>query len=174
MHLNFLRVHISKTQNASSWIPFRVSCSGEQLQWLMTWFFYWDSPSSFVFSIRWLSLSLTSFRTVLLGCNTSDVISVSIKQTNKKIKHEFLCSHYNIEDGRKRGTFLACDTLLFQERKKQLRCKKKWFVQYMEKVLWLIKHIKCGLQSFVLKISCWIMLYGRVDELKLIVIKFRH
>ena len=29
---------------------------------------------------------------------------------------EFSCSHFNIEDGRKYATFLACYALLFQER----------------------------------------------------------
>ena len=28
--------------------------------------------------------------------------------------------------------------------------------------------------SFVLEISCWMMLYGRVDQFKLIAIKLRH
>ena len=44
----------------------------------------------------------------------------------------------------------------------------------MEKVLWLIKHVKSGLRSFVLEISCWMMLHGREDQLKLIGIKLRH
>ena len=29
---------------------------------------------------------------------------------------EFLCSHFNIEDGRKKATFLAYYALVFQER----------------------------------------------------------
>ena len=41
-------------------------------------------------------------------------------------------------------------------------------VQYMEKVLWLIEHVKSGLQSFLLEISRWTMLHGRVDLLKLV------
>ena len=41
-------------------------------------------------------------------------------------------------------------------------------------VLWLIEHVKSGLQSFVLEISCWTMLHGQVDQLKLIAIKSRH
>ena len=57
---------------------------------------------------------------VLLGCMVTAVISVSIKKKKKTHQtDEFLCSHYNIEDGRKRGTFLAYDTLLFQERQKK-------------------------------------------------------
>ena len=36
----------------------------------------------------------------------------------------------------------------------------------MEKVLWLIEHVKSGLCSFVLEISCWTMLYGQVDPLE--------
>ena len=49
----------------------------------------------------------------------------------------------------------------------------KILVQYTEKVLWLIKHIKSGLQSFMLDISHWTMLHGLVDQLKLIAIKSR-
>ena len=42
----------------------------------------------------------------------------------------------------------------------------KRFVQCMEKVLWLIEHVKSGLQSFVLEISCWTMLHklGKLVE----------
>ena len=41
----------------------------------------------------------------------------------------------------------------------------------MEKVLWLIEEVKSGLQSFMLKIFCWTILHGQVDQLKMIVIK---
>ena len=35
----------------------------------------------------------------------------------------------------------------------------------MEKVLWLIECVKSGLQSFMLEISCWMMmLHGWVDQ----------
>ena len=44
----------------------------------------------------------------------------------------------------------------------------------MEKVPWLMERVKSGLQSFVLEISRWTMLHGRVDQLKLIAIKSRH
>ena len=44
----------------------------------------------------------------------------------------------------------------------------------MEKVLWLFEDVKSGLQSFVLEISCWTMLHGWVDQLKLIAIKLKH
>ena len=44
----------------------------------------------------------------------------------------------------------------------------------MEKVLWLIERVNSGLWSFALEISRWTMLYNRVDQLKLIVIKLRH
>ena len=51
---------------------------------------------------------------------------------------------------------------------------KKRLVQYMEKVLWLTERVKSGLWSFVLEISLWTLLPGRVDQLELIVIKSRH
>ena len=44
----------------------------------------------------------------------------------------------------------------------------------MEMVLLLIEHVKSGLRNFMLKISHWMMLHGRVDQLKLVVIKLRH
>ena len=50
----------------------------------------------------------------------------------------------------------------------------KKIVQCVEKMLWLIEHVKSGLQSFVLEISCWMMLHGLIDQLKLIVTKSRH
>ena len=53
----------------------------------------------------------------------------------------------------------------------QLKCKKKkHIVQYMA----MIEHIKSGLQSFMLKISCWTMLHYLVEQLKLTTIKSRH
>ena len=63
--------------------------------------------------------------------------------------------------------FLAYDTLLFQERQK------KWFVQYMKKVLGLIECVKSDLWSIVLEISLWMMLHSGVDKLKLTAIKLR-
>ena len=50
-------------------------------------------------------------------------ISAYIKK-NIKIG-EFLCSHFNIEVGRKKGTFSACYMLLFQEGKTQPKHTKK-------------------------------------------------
>ena len=46
----------------------------------------------------------------------------------------------------------------------------------MEKVLWLMEHVKSSLQSSVLEISRWTILHGRVDQLKLklMEIKLRH
>ena len=37
---------------------------------------------------------------------------------------------------------------------------KKTSVQCMEKILWLIKHVKSDLQESVLEISHWMMLHG--------------
>ena len=52
--------------------------------------------------------------------------------------------------------------------------KKKKSVQCMEKILWLIKHVKSALQGLVLEISHWMMLHSWVEQLKLILIKSRH
>ena len=51
---------------------------------------------------------------------------------------------------------------------------KKGFMQYIEKVLWLIECVKSSLWSFMLETSCWMMLHSRVDKLRLIVIKSRY
>ena len=49
---------------------------------------------------------------------------------------------------------------------------KKRFVQCVEKVLWVIEHVKSGLRSF-LQISHWTIL-GQIEQLKLTVIKLKH
>ena len=41
----------------------------------------------------------------------------------------------------------------------------------MEKMLWLIGYVKSSLQSFMLEISCSMMLPSQVEQLKLIAIK---
>ena len=53
--------------------------------------------------------------------------------------------------------FLAYYALLFPEKKGKNASgmQKKRFLQCTEKVLWLIEHVKSGLQSFVLDISHW-------------------
>ena len=43
----------------------------------------------------------------------------------------------------------------------------------VEKVLWLMEHVKSGLR-FVLEISSWTMLHGQVPQMTLIVIRSRH
>ena len=58
---------------------------------------------------------LTSFETVLLDCIVTAVISVHILKNLPKFC-EFLCSHFNTEDGRKYTTFLVYYALLVQER----------------------------------------------------------
>ena len=44
----------------------------------------------------------------------------------------------------------------------------------MQKVLRLMKRVRSGLRSFVQEISCWTVLHGRVDHLRLTAIKSRH
>ena len=48
------------------------------------------------------------------------------------------------------------------------------FVKCMEKLLWLIEHVKSGSQSFVLEISRWTVFHDWVDQLKLIAIESRY
>ena len=60
-------------------------------------------------------MSLTSYETILLECIVIAIISACIKKKTLKVG-EFLCSHFNTEDGRKFVIFLAHNALLFQER----------------------------------------------------------
>ena len=52
--------------------------------------------------------------------------------------------------------------------------RKKQFVQCVENMLSLIERVKSGLRSFTLEISCWTMLHGGGDQVKLIEIIWRH
>ena len=61
-------------------------------------------------------LSLTSFETILLDCIVTAVISASSKKKKLAKIGDFLCSHFNIEEGRKYTSFSAYYVLLFQER----------------------------------------------------------
>ena len=52
-----------------------------------------------------------------------------------------MCSHFNIEDGRKSATFSAYYALLLQEDKNATEMQKQ-FVQCTGKVLWLTERVK--------------------------------
>ena len=88
---------------------------------------YWVGQKvRYVFSIQWLVLlSLASFETILLDCIVTAVISTCIFLKKRVIIREFLCSHCNIEDGRKYTTFSACYALLFQESKNATETQRK-------------------------------------------------
>ena len=60
-------------------------------------------------------MSLASFKTILLDCMGQLSYQRAFKKILIKIG-EFLCSHFNIEDGRKKATFSAYYALLFQEK----------------------------------------------------------
>ena len=84
-------------------------------------------------------------------------------------------SHFNIEDRRKQLHFWPTMVYYFKKGKKHnWKAKKARFLQCMDKMLWLIKWVKGGLQSFVLEISHWMMLHGWEDQLNLIAIKSRY
>ena len=66
---------------------------------------------------------------------------------------KFVCSHFNIEDGRRYAAFSA-SYALFQERQKHnWNAKKIWHC--VEKVLWLTERVKSGLQSFLVLLTFW-------------------
>ena len=99
------------------------------------------------------------------------IISACVLKNLTKIG-ELLCSRFSIEDERKNPQHIML--YYFKKGKNENEAKKKWFMQCMQKVLWLKEHVGSGLQNFVLEISCWMMLHGQVDQLKLIAMKTRH
>ena len=54
----------------------------------------------------------------MLYCTVTAVIAACIEKKQKQLitTGKFLCSYFNIEDGRKKTTFSAYCALLFQER----------------------------------------------------------
>ena len=78
--------------------------------WILGYEILLDWPKSL-----WWLVSLSSLKTILLDCIITAVISVYIEEKLTKIG-EFLCSHFNIEDGRKYATFSAYYALLFKEK----------------------------------------------------------
>ena len=58
----------------------------------------------------------------------------------------------------------------FKKDKNTTEMHKKRFVQCTEKVLWLIEHVRSGIQSFMLEISRWTIFHCQIDQLKLIAV----
>ena len=79
-------------------------------------------------------MSLASFETILLDCIVTAVITACI--VNKKLIKigEFLCSHFNIEYGRKKQHFWHIMLYYFKKGKNTTEAQKRC-VQCMEKVL---------------------------------------
>ena len=69
--------------------------------------------------------------------------------------------------------FIISRVVKTQWQKVKKNGKKKRFVKCMEKMMSLIKHVKRGLQSFMLEISRYIMHLGQEDQVNLIAIKSR-
>ena len=87
----------------------------------LAWFFLQGGSSS-------AYLSLISFETISLDCIVTAVISACIFLKNPIKIGKFLCSHFNIEGGRKHATFLAYYALLFQKGKNTVETQNKRFV----------------------------------------------
>ena len=60
----------------------------------------------------------------------------------------------------------------FKKGKNTTETQIKIFAVYGESAV--TKWVKSGLRSYVLEISRWTMLHGRLEQLKLIAIKWRH
>ena len=118
----------------------------------------------------------SSFKTIVtLYCNSCWInIYFEKKYQNRK----FLCSHFNIKDRRKKQHFQHIKLYYFNKSKSNWSTHihthtQKRFVQYIEKVLWLIKHVNSGLESFTLEICHWTMFHSWINQLNLRVIKTR-
>ena len=81
-----------------------------------------------------------------------------------------LYSCFNIEGGRKKKCFWHIMLYYFKKDKNTTEMHKKRFVQCTEKVLWLIEHVRSGIQSFMLEISRWTIFHCQIDQLKLIAV----
>ena len=75
-------------------------------------------------------MSLTSFETILLDCILTAVISACIKNLIKI--GEFLCGHFNIEDGRKYTTFWHIMFYYFKKGKNSTETQKRLCAVYGE------------------------------------------
>ena len=88
------------------------------------------------------------------------------------------CSHFIIEDERKKQYFGILCFIISRKVEMQLKWKKKKSVHCMQKVLWLtlLKHcmFQSDLKNFVLEISHWMIIHGEVDQLNMRMIKSRH
>ena len=98
-------------------------------------------------------------------------ISVHLKNISKLVNFCVATLILKIEENKQ--YFSAYYALLFQQMQKQ-DWNAKRFVQCMEKVLWLIKCVKSGLQSLMLEISHWTTPHSQAGQLKLIILKSRH
>ena len=111
-------------------------------------------------------LSLTSFETILWQLSYQQGFFKNFTKTG-----EFSCTHFNNEDGKKQH-FSVLYFIILRMVKMKLICPKR-FVQCMEKVSWLVEHVKSGLPSFLWMICHWTMIHNWADHLKLMATKLR-
>ena len=102
-----------------------LKCTGLVKKFIM--FFPYDGSNS----AQW---SLTSFKTILLDCIVTAVISTCIKEELIKIS-EFLCIHFNIENGKQYTTLQYIMLYYFKKGKNATKMQKQRFVQCREKGL---------------------------------------
>ena len=84
---------------------------------------------------------------------------------------KFLCSHCNIEDGRKYTHFWHIVLYYFKKGKNQLKCKKEIVCAVYGEGAVTAWTSQKWLRSFL---CCWTMLHGWVEQLKSIPVKLRH
>ena len=95
-----------------------------------------------------------SFETILLDCILTAVMPVCVKKKGLT-KIEFLCRCFNIDDGRRNATFSVYYALSISRKVKTQVKQEERFLQYMEKVLWLMEHVKSTLWSFLVLLTFW-------------------
>ena len=120
-----------------------------------------------------LSHLLASFEMALLDYTVTAVISACIKKKITSNLVKFWVAILILKTKEKSNLSGILCFVILRKVKMQLKCQKR-LVQCMEKVLRLIEHVKTGLRRFVLEVSCWMMLHGQVDQLRLTVIKSRY
>ena len=111
----------------------------------------------FFFLCTMALVTLTSFKTILLDCIVTDVISACIKKTYQN--WWILCRYFNIEDGRKYTSFSAYIFYYFKKGKYATEMQKKICAVYGESAVY--REGVLNVSKVVREILWWRFLVGR-------------
>ena len=112
------------------------------------------SPLRFFLPMAKFLVVFNFIQKIWLDCIATTLIPACIKKKKPYQIGEFLCSHFNIEDGRKQATFLAYYDY-FRKGKNATKTHRKRCVQCVEKVLRLIECVKSDFRSFLGLLTFW-------------------